>query len=59
MSQILLIDDDLGLAELLAQLLELEGFNLTLAHDGEAGLALALEQQFDLILLDEIGRAHV
>lgn len=52
MSQILLIDDDLGLAELLAQLLELEGFNLTLAHDGEAGLALALEQQFDLILLD-------
>ncbi|KIO37877.1 MULTISPECIES: response regulator [unclassified Shewanella] len=52
MSQILLIDDDLGLAELLAQLLELEGFNLTLAHDGAAGLALALEQQFDLILLD-------
>ncbi|WP_281212767.1 response regulator [Shewanella insulae] len=52
MSHILLIDDDLGLAELLAQLLELEGFNLTLAHDGEAGLALALEQQFDLILLD-------
>ncbi|ASJ98265.1 MULTISPECIES: response regulator [Shewanella] len=52
MSQILLIDDDLGLAELLAQLLELEGFTLTLAHDGEAGLNLALSQQFDLILLD-------
>lgn len=52
MSQILLIDDDLGLAELLAQLLELEGFSLTLAHDGEAGLHLALSQQFDLILLD-------
>lgn len=52
MSQILLIDDDLGLAELLAQLLELEGFTLTLAHDGEAGLNLALTQQFDLILLD-------
>ncbi|MFV7784099.1 response regulator [Shewanella marisflavi] len=52
MSQILLIDDDLGLAELLAQLLELEGFTLTLAHDGEAGLNLALSRQFDLILLD-------
>jgi two-component system response regulator CpxR len=52
MNQILLIDDDLGLAELLAQLLELEGFNLTLAHDGQAGLTLALEQEFDLILLD-------
>jgi len=52
MNHILLIDDDLGLSELLAQLLELEGFELTLAHDGQAGLELALEQQFDLILLD-------
>ncbi len=52
MSRILLVDDDLGLSELLAQLLELEGFELTLAHDGQAGLDLALEQQFDLILLD-------
>ncbi|GIU19111.1 response regulator [Shewanella sp. MBTL60-007] len=52
MSRILLVDDDLGLSELLAQLLELEGFELTLAHDGQAGLDLALAQQFDLILLD-------
>ncbi|MCG9697874.1 response regulator [Shewanella sp. Isolate11] len=52
MNQILLIDDDLGLAELLAQLLELEGFNLTLAHDGQTGLNLALEKDFNLILLD-------
>lgn len=52
MSHILLIDDDLGLAELLAQLLELEGFELTLAHDGQSGLNLALTQSFDLILLD-------
>ncbi|MFT5789322.1 MAG: two-component system response regulator CpxR [Shewanella sp.] len=52
MSRILLIDDDLGLSELLAQLLELEGFELTLAHDGQAGLDLALQQSFDLILLD-------
>ncbi|MCK8046906.1 MULTISPECIES: response regulator [Shewanella] len=52
MSRILLIDDDLGLSELLAQLLELEGFELTLAHDGQSGLDLALEQSFDLILLD-------
>ncbi len=52
MSQILLIDDDLGLSELLAQLLELEGFDLTLAHDGQTGLELALDKQFDLILLD-------
>ncbi|GIU49370.1 response regulator [Shewanella algidipiscicola] len=52
MNQILLIDDDLGLAELLVQFLELEGFSLTVANDGQAGLNLALEQEFDLILLD-------
>ncbi|MCL1125930.1 response regulator [Shewanella surugensis] len=52
MNRILLIDDDLGLSELLAQLLELEGFQLTLAHNGQVGLDLALEQDFDLILLD-------
>ena len=52
MNRILLIDDDLGLSELLAQLLELEGFQLTLAHNGQVGLDLAIEQDFDLILLD-------
>ncbi|MEI6859351.1 MAG: response regulator [Shewanella sp.] len=52
MNHLLLIDDDLGLSELLAQLLELEGFKLTLAHDGLAGLDLALENDYDLILLD-------
>jgi len=52
MNRILLIDDDLGLAELLGQLLELEGFDLTLAHDGQTGLDLARQQEFDLILLD-------
>lgn len=52
MNQLLLIDDDLGLSELLAQLLELEGFELTLAHDGQSGLDLALCNNYDLILLD-------
>ncbi|MCE9776278.1 response regulator [Shewanella algae] len=52
MSRILLIDDDLGLAELLGQLLELEGFELTLAHDGQSGLELAIANDYDLILLD-------
>ena len=52
MSRILLIDDDLGLSELLGQLLELEGFTLTLAYDGKQGLDLALTTDFDLILLD-------
>ncbi len=52
MARILLVDDDLDLSQMLGQLLELEGFNLTLAHDGQQGLTLATEQEFDLILLD-------
>lgn len=52
MNHLLLIDDDLGLSELLAQLLEMEGFELTLAHDGQSGLELALDKDYDLILLD-------
>ena len=52
MNKILLIDDDHGLADLLAQLLELEGFELTLAYDGQQGLDKALSETFDLILLD-------
>ncbi|ABE56736.1 two component transcriptional regulator, winged helix family [Shewanella denitrificans OS217] len=52
MNRILLIDDDHGLSELLAQLLELEGFSLTQAYDGQQGLDNALKQEFDLILLD-------
>ncbi len=52
MNKILLIDDDHGLADLLAQLLELEGFKLTLAYDGRQGLETAVTGSFDLILLD-------
>ncbi|MGX9462145.1 response regulator [Shewanella sp. A14] len=52
MNRILLIDDDMGLSDLLSQLLELEGFALTQAYDGEQGLSLAQQQDFDLILLD-------
>jgi len=52
MNRILLIDDDVGLSELLTQLLEMEGFVVSQAHDGQAGLALALHSDFDLILLD-------
>ncbi|MDO6774430.1 response regulator [Shewanella sp. 3_MG-2023] len=52
MSRILLVDDDAGLSELLAQLLELEGFELTQAFDGQQGLDFAQNQDFDLILLD-------
>jgi two-component system response regulator CpxR len=52
MNRILLIDDDIGLSDLLSQLLELEGFALSQAYDGEQGLMMAQQQDFDLILLD-------
>ncbi|MCL2917169.1 response regulator [Shewanella litorisediminis] len=52
MNHLLLVDDDPGLSELLKELLELEGFVLTLAHDGAEGLSKAVSSHFDLILLD-------
>jgi two-component system response regulator CpxR len=51
MTNILLIDDDTELTSLLKEVLTFEGFNVTEANDGEAGLA-AVNQTIDLILLD-------
>lgn len=49
---LLLIDDDQELTELLTEYLSSQGFNITLAHDGEEGLHKANATQYDLILLD-------
>lgn len=51
MAKLLLIDDDLDLTQLVSELLTIEGFHITVANDGEAGLA-AIDDSFDLILLD-------
>ncbi|UJF19415.1 response regulator [Vibrio sp. SS-MA-C1-2] len=51
MSHILLVDDDIELTSLLNDILTLEGFTVSEANDGEAGLA-ALTPDVDLILLD-------
>ena len=50
--RLLLVDDDQALTGLLQPYLENEGLSVTLAHDGQQGLRLALEGDFDLILLD-------
>lgn len=52
MPAILMIDDDTGLCELVAEYLALDGFQFTAAHDGPQGLALAQSGDFELILLD-------
>lgn len=51
MNKILLVDDDRELTSLLKELLEMEGFNVTVAHDGEQALEL-LDDSIDLLLLD-------
>ncbi|EGR0516009.1 response regulator [Vibrio cholerae] len=51
MAHILLIDDDTELTGLLTEVLQYEGFEISQANDGEAGLA-AVSDEIDLILLD-------
>ncbi|WP_105253763.1 response regulator transcription factor [Pseudoalteromonas sp. T1lg75] len=50
--KVLLIDDDIELASMLSEYIHSQGFEVECAHDGEQGLALALENRHDLILLD-------
>ena len=50
--RILIIDDDRDLVALLAEYLGREGVQLASASDGATGLARALDESFDLILLD-------
>ncbi len=49
---ILIIEDDISIAELLRDYLEINGMQATMAHTGKVGLALALEKSYDLVLLD-------
>lgn len=50
--KILIVEDEVGIADFLKQGLEEEGYTVLVAYDGEAGLALALEQKVNVILLD-------
>jgi len=50
--KILLVEDEAGLILTLTDRLQSEGFNVKAAADGETGLATALTENFDLIILD-------
>jgi len=50
--RILIIEDEIRIADFLQRGLRAEGHFPVVANDGEAGLALALEGDFDLVLLD-------
>ena len=50
--RILIVEDEIRIADFLQRGLRAEGHFPVVANDGEAGLALALEGDFDLVLLD-------
>lgn len=52
MITVLLVEDELSIAEALRDILEDEGFHVHLATDGRRGLADALARRPDLILTD-------
>ena len=51
-SKILIIEDEESIAELEKDYLELSGFEVQIENSGDTGLKVALEKDFNLILLD-------
>jgi DNA-binding NtrC family response regulator len=51
-ARILIIDDEAAIRESLEALLTMEGFHVTMAVDGPAGLEQLASNEFDLLLLD-------
>lgn len=52
MSKILIVEDEEAIAELEKDYLELNDFEVTIENSGDTGLATALADEFDLIILD-------
>jgi len=52
MKTILLIEDDITIAELQRDYLEINGFKVDMAFDGEMGLHMCLSGSYDLVILD-------
>ena len=50
--RILIVEDEVRIADFLQRGLRAEGHFCVVANDGEAGLSLALDGDFDLLLLD-------
>lgn len=52
MSKILIVEDEEAIADLEKDYLELSGFEVEIEHDGARGLERALNEDFDMFLLD-------
>lgn len=50
--RILIVEDEAGIVQFLQQGLEEEGYEITTASDGEKGLELLLNENYELVLLD-------
>src|SRR5258707_13594934 len=50
--EVLLIDDDVELCASLTRLLDMDGFRVTSAHDGDSGMQLASSGDHQIIILD-------
>jgi two-component system response regulator CpxR len=52
MEKVLIVDDDEELCELVSEYLTVEGFQVDSVNDGRTGLAAALQERHDLVILD-------
>jgi len=52
MSKILIVEDEIAIAELEKDYLELSGFEVEVSNDGKTGLHKALSEEYDLFILD-------
>jgi len=52
MSRILIVEDEVAIADLEKDYLELSGFEVEVENDGKNGLERALKEEFDLFILD-------
>ena len=52
MSKILIVEDEESIAELEKDNLELSGFEVAIENDGSGGLEKALNEAYDLLILD-------
>lgn len=52
MSKILIVEDEVAIADLEKDYLELSGFEVEVETQGDVGLSRALKEEFDLIILD-------
>ena len=52
MSKILIVEDEESIADLERDYLELSGFEVEIENSGDVGLQRAVNEDFDLIILD-------